>query len=87
MPKNTMMDLQNLIMAQIETVQDQDLTDEELDREIRKSQAVVSLSGRAIDNARLMLDADKHVTGVREDARGQVIGEIMPRTKRLGDGS
>ena len=57
--KNTAGDLQNSIMAQIERLSDESLTQEDLEKEIKRSQAIASLSKTAIANARLVYDARK----------------------------
>ena len=58
--KNTMSDLHNHLMARIEALGDEDLSGEGLDAEIKRATATCSVAGTMIDNARLVLAAEKH---------------------------
>ena len=59
MPRNTVVDLNNILFAQLERLDDEELTDEELDKEIKRSKAITSLGKTIIKNASLALDAAK----------------------------
>lgn len=59
--KNTMADLQNYLFETIERVMDESLTDEQLDREIKKADAVQKSAKIAIDNGTLALQVKKHL--------------------------
>lgn len=53
---------------QLETLSDEDLKDEALSEQIRRTSAIVSVTDKIISNARLMLDAQKTLTsGQMED--------------------
>lgn len=43
----------------LERLGDEDLSDEELEKEIERSKAISTVAGKIIDNARLVLDAQK----------------------------
>ena len=59
--KNTLSDLNNYLFEQLERLQDDDLTDEQLEKEIKRSKAVQSVSKTIIENGALALDAKKHL--------------------------
>ena len=55
--KNTTLDLNNHLMAQIERLSDEDLTGEELDAEVTRATALGKVAQTMIANNRLVLDA------------------------------
>jgi len=57
--KNSLQDLNNLLFEQLERVNDDDLTKEELDKQIKKSTTIAKLSTVIVQNAKLSLDAAK----------------------------
>ena len=57
--KNTLSDLNNHLFAELERLGDEELTEEELEKEIKRAQSIVSVSGKIIDNADLVLQAAK----------------------------
>lgn len=59
MARNTMVDLNNHLFEQMERLNDDDLTDEQLMMEYKRSQAMAALSGRIIDNAAVALKAEQ----------------------------
>lgn len=59
--KNTLGDLNNHLFEQLERLNDDDLTDEELEREIRKSDAMVKVSEQIIQNGQLALRTMQHM--------------------------
>lgn len=59
--KNTLNDLNNYLFEQLERINDDSLSDEELDREIKRSDAVQKVARTIVDNANLVLQAKKHV--------------------------
>ena len=58
--KNTIADLNNYLFEQIERLNDDELTDEQLEKEIRRSDAVGKIAKTIIDNGALSLQARKH---------------------------
>ena len=71
--KNTLTDLNNYLFEAIERLNDDDLTDEQLDKEIKRSEAVQKVAKTIIDNGTLALNAKKHL-----DEYGQGEGIEMP---------
>lgn len=69
--KNTLSDLNNHLFAELERLGDEELTEEELEKEIKRAQSIVSVSGKIIDNAGLVLQAAKFQDD-RLDAEGKL---------------
>lgn len=59
MPRNTLADLNNHLFEQLERLNDDELTPEELDREIGRSGAMREVAQTIIANANLSLQAEK----------------------------
>lgn len=59
--KNTLSDLNNYLFEQLERLQDDDLTDEQLEKEIKRSEAVQSVAKTIIENGALALKAKMHL--------------------------
>ncbi|MHA6481080.1 hypothetical protein ACX1C1_04050 [Paenibacillus sp. strain BS8-2] len=57
--KNTLLDLNNHLFAQLERLGDEELDNEELAAEISRAKAVTSVATQIINNGRLVLDAKK----------------------------
>jgi hypothetical protein len=57
--QNKLIDLNNALFAQLEKVSDEDLKGENLELEIKRTKAVVSISSQIINNAKTCLDAKK----------------------------
>ena len=75
--KNTLVDLNNYLFAQIERLDDDSLTDEQLAREITRTRAIAEISREVIANAGLVLRAHAKF----------VDGEIRGVPKMLGGGN
>lgn len=59
MTQNKLSDLNNHLFAMIERLDDEELSAEELEREIERSKAITSVASKIIENGRLVLDAQK----------------------------
>lgn len=57
---NNLADLNGILFRQIEALENPELTPEEFQKEVEKSDAVVRVSSTILNNARLALDAQKH---------------------------
>lgn len=57
--KNTLVDLNNHLFEQLERLNDEELTGDKLEREIRRSKAMTDVATKIIDNASLGLDAER----------------------------
>ena len=59
--RNTLSDLNNYLFESIERITDDDLTDEQLEREIKRSDAVQKIAKTIIENGHLALSARKYI--------------------------
>lgn len=59
--KNTLTDLNNYLFEAIERLNDDSLTDEGLEREIKRTDSVQKIAKTIIDNGTLALQAKKHM--------------------------
>ena len=59
--KTTLVDLNNYLFESIERITDDDLTDEQLEKEIKRSDAVQKIAKTIIENGHLALNARKHI--------------------------
>lgn len=59
--KNTLTDLNNYLFEALEKLTDDGITDEEMQREITRANAVTSVAETIIHNGELALKAMKHV--------------------------
>ena len=67
MPKNKLTDLHNILFEQLERLNDETLTEEELEQEIKRSKAVTSVANSIIDNANTILQAQEFVNTFKTD--------------------
>ena len=59
MPSNTLMDLNNHLFAELERLGDEDLTQEELEKEIARADAITKVGNVLVNNAKTALEATK----------------------------
>lgn len=59
MPRNTLMDLNNHLFAELERLGDEDLTQEELEKEIARADAITKVGNVLVNNAKTALEATK----------------------------
>lgn len=57
--KNKLSDLNNHMFEQLERLNDDDLTREDLEKEIKRARAMSNVATKIIDNGQLILDAQK----------------------------
>ena len=60
-PRNTLGDLNNHLFAQLEKMDDDELTGDQLDNEIRRTEAMAKISEQIIKNGELQFRAMKHM--------------------------
>lgn len=58
--KNKLIDLNNHLFQQLERLNDEGLSGDQLQDEIERSKAITGVSKEVVSNARLVLDAEKH---------------------------
>lgn len=59
--KNTLADLNNYLFEQLERLNDDELTDDQLERELKKTDNIVKISEKIIQNGELALKTMKHM--------------------------
>ena len=64
-PRNTLGDLNNFLFAQLERLDNPDLEGDELLKEIARSKAISKISKNVIENANVVLQAQKHMAEYR----------------------
>lgn len=79
--KNKIQDLNDHLFAQLERLNDEELTAEDLEKEINRSKAVTAISNQIINNAKLALDATKLQVEFGTAARTGVALPEMLETK------
>jgi glycerol-3-phosphate dehydrogenase len=57
--KNRLSDLNNHLFAQLERLADEGLTAEQIEKEVKRADAIVQVADTIVDNARLQLTACK----------------------------
>lgn len=63
MPNNTLNDLNNFLFGQLERLDNPDMTPEELETEIKRSEAMTDVSEQVIKNANTVLAAERMYSG------------------------
>ena len=64
-PRNTWGDLNNFLFAQLERLDNEELEGDELLKEIARSKAISEISKNVIENANIVLQAQKHMDEFR----------------------
>lgn len=82
--KNKIQDLNDHLFAQLERLNDEDLTQEELEKEIQRTKAVTAVSNQIISNAKLALDATRLQVEFGTPTRKEVVLPKMLETKPDG---
>lgn len=59
--KNNLTDLNNYLFEALERLTDDELSDEQLNVEINRAEAIKSVAGTIIENGRLALQVKKHL--------------------------
>lgn len=80
--KNTLGDLNNHLFAQLEKLNDEELTGEQLDIEIKRAEAISKISGQIISNGDLQFRAMKHM-----DEYGYERAKAVPEMLEVRGGS
>jgi len=57
--RNKIKDLNNHLFAQLEKISDEDLTAEQIEKEVVRSKSIVDLSNAIVSNAKITLEAAK----------------------------
>lgn len=86
--KNTLTDLNNYLFEQIERLNDDELSEDQLEKEIKRSEAVQKVARTIIENGQLALSAKKAYGRIwaRAECRITYAGhnQIMNRSRKQG---
>lgn len=80
MPRNTLSDLNNHLFEQLEKLRDDEVTPEQMDREIARSKAVTAVAEVIVRNGELAFKVMQHMNEYRTD------GELAPVPEMLEPG-
>ena len=69
---NTLTDLNNYLFESIERLLDDELSDEELEKEIKRSETIQKVAKTIIDNSSLALQAQKHFSEYGSDRNVEI---------------
>lgn len=75
--RNSLIDLNNHLFEALERLNDEDLTKDELEKEVKRSKSIQGIAKNIIDNARLSLDAQKHKDEYAYSERKKDIPEMF----------
>lgn len=78
--KNTLNDLNNYLFEQIERLNDDSLSGDELDKELKKSDSIIKISEKIIANGELALKTIKHM-----DEYGYSRSDTLPAMLTSGE--
>lgn len=75
MPRNKLIDLNNILFEQLERLNDEELTEEELERELRRTKSICNVGRIIVDNAQVALEAQKHIDeyGIEKEDRSEML--------------
>lgn len=77
--KNSLQDLNNYLFESLERINDDDLTDEELEKEIKRSEAVTKVASTIINNAKVQLKALQYADEYGYNNGGKrLVGSMVP---------
>lgn len=74
--KNTLSDVNNYLFEAIERLNDDGLSEEELEQEIKRADAVTKVAKAIVDNTNLALNIKKHLDEYGQGANYQIPGMI-----------
>ena len=74
--RNSLVDVNNYLFEAIERLNDDELTDEQLEREIRRTEAVTKVAKTIVDNTNLALNIKKHLDEYGQGENYQIPGMI-----------
>lgn len=77
--KNTLTDLNNYLFEVLERINDDSLTEENLEKEIKRAEATNKVAKTIIDNAQIQLQAMKHMDeyGYNQNKGEKAIPEML----------
>lgn len=79
--KNTLGDLNNYLFEQLERLNDDDTSDEELEKELKKTDAIIKVSQQIIANGNLALQSMKHMDEYGYNAQRNIPAMLMDKAE------
>lgn len=79
--KNKLIDLNNHLFEQMERLNDDDLTDDQLEKEVKRARAMEGLATNIIDNAKLALESQKFIQDYGYSAQTPQLPEMLEQKK------
>ena len=79
--KNTLGDLNNVLFEQLERLNDDDMTEEQLDRELRKTDATVKIAEKIIANGELAFKTMKHMDDYGYNTKERTVPKMLVSDK------
>ena len=85
MPKNKITDLNNLLFAQMERLNEDEITPEQLELEMKRTQSMTNIADKIIESNKVTIEAMKIMAkaGVSVEKMG---GDIIPLELASGNG-
>lgn len=84
--KNKLSDLNDHLFSQLERLGDEDLQGDKLQDEIDRSKAIQGIASTVINNARLVLDAERFKTEYNKQSMPDLLTENKPTLKAIKNG-
>lgn len=78
--KNKLVDLNNHLFAQLERLSEESLTPDQIDNEVKRTDAIVAVSQQIVGTADLALKAAKLVA-----EHGAYVGKYLPMIEKPGE--
>ncbi len=75
--KNTLTDLNNYLFEQMERLNDDDLTDEQLDRQLKKADTMVKVAEKIIQNGELAFKTMKHLDDYGYNTKDRIVPSML----------
>lgn len=75
--KNTLTDLNNYLFEQLERLNDDSLTDEQMEQEIRKTDSIVKVSEKIIQTGELAFNTMKHLDQYGYNSKDRAIPPML----------
>ena len=83
--KNTLQDLNNHLFEQLERLNDEDLTDDQLDRELRRAEGMTKIATQIIENGELAFKTMAHMDEYGYNNDRQQIPVMLEAHTKGGD--
>ncbi|MDL2292252.1 hypothetical protein LJC17_01465 [Acholeplasma sp. OttesenSCG-928-E16] len=81
MPRNTLLDLNNHLFEQLERLNDDDLSEDEIKKESKRAKAMCTVAREIVKNARVILDGQKHVDEFGINRESNLVKITGPQSK------